>query len=177
MAELKRIIGGREGQVEVIVGENRVLFRLEGVELVASLLQLQFPEVERIIPTAHSTRTIASTGELAKAFRSALVFARDSGNVARLRIVPGAGATPGYVSIAARSDEAGSNASQVDAEVEGDEIEIGLNANYLIDVLSTLDAPAVSIETTAPGSPAVLRPAGGEGEGDCLHVIMPMSLG
>ena len=54
---------------------------------------------------------------------------------------------------------------------EGEEAKIAFNSRYLIEVLQVLDADRVSIETSAPSSPGVLRPVGDE---QYVHVVMPM---
>ena len=64
--------------------------------------------------------------------------------------------------------------SELDATIEGDEIEIAFNVKYLIEVLSVAGSPQVALDTTTSSSPGVIRPVG---EADFTHVIMPMHLG
>ncbi|MCK4316155.1 MAG: DNA polymerase III subunit beta, partial [Anaerolineae bacterium] len=70
--------------------------------------------------------------------------------------------------------ETGDDVSELDASIEGDEIEIAFNVKYMIDVLSVVGTPQVALDTTTPSSPGVLRPVG---DVDFTHVIMPMHLG
>ena len=88
--------------------------------------------------------------------------------------MPGGELSPGQLSIAARSDETGDNLGEIDATVEGDEIEIAFNVRYLLDVLGVLDSPQVALEMTTPSSPGVVRPVGND---RFIHVIMPMHIG
>lgn len=119
------------------------------------------------------TRTVVDAGELLKACKTANIFARQAKGSVRLHVQPGSDLTPGHVSIAARSDETGDNHQQIEATVEGDEIEIAFNVRYLLDALGVIDTPQVALETTTPSSPAVIRPVGDD---DYLHVIMPMHI-
>ena len=75
------------------------------------------------------------------------------------------------MTVTATSAELGDNVGEMDASIEGDEIEIAFNVKYLIDVLSVIDSADVALETTTPSSPGVIRPVGDE---DFVHVIMPM---
>jgi DNA polymerase-3 subunit beta len=75
--------------------------------------------------------------------------------------------------ITGTSAEFGDNVSEMDASIEGDEIEIAFNARYMIDALSVIGTPEVALETSTTSSPGVLRPIGGN---DFLCVIMPMHI-
>jgi DNA polymerase-3 subunit beta len=176
LTELARIAGEQEDPIEITItsARNQILFHLTNTDLVAQLIDLQFPDYEQIIPKRYSTRTVASAVELLKAGRAASIFAREAANTTRLHIVPGGELMPGHIEIAARSDETGDNVGEIDATVEGDEIEIAFNVRYLLDVLSVVDTPQVILETTTAGSPGVIKPIGDD---DFIHVIMPMHIG
>lgn len=175
LTELARVLGDQEDPVEITItpSHNQVLFHLTNTNLIAQLINLQFPDYEQIIPTSYTTRTVMNVADLLKACRAANIFAREAANTARLHILPGNDLTPGQVSISARSDETGDNVDVIDATVEGDELEIAFNIRYLLDVLSVIDAPQVALETTTPESPGVVRPIGDEA---FTHVIMPMHI-
>ena len=79
---------------------------------------------------------------------------------------------PGEVVIAGKSNERGDNTDMVDASVEGGELDISLNVEYLIDVLNVITDERVVLESSGPPGPGVLRP---EGREDFVHVIMPMA--
>ena len=87
--------------------------------------------------------------------------------------MPGSELAPGQMIITATSPEFGDNVSEIDASIEGDEIEIAFNARYMIDALTVVGTPEVAIETSSASSPGVIRPVGGN---DFLCVIMPMHI-
>ena len=175
LTELARISGDQEDDIQITItpSHNQIIFHLTNIDLVAQLIDLQFPDYEQIIPKQQGTRAVVSTSELLKAGRAASIFARDSANTARLQIAPGDELTPGHISIAARSDETGDNVGEIDASIEGEEIEIAFNIRYMLDVLSVLETPQAALELTTPNSPGVIKPVGDE---DFIHVIMPMHI-
>jgi DNA polymerase-3 subunit beta len=176
LTELLRISGDQEDPIEVTISPtgNQILFHLTQTDLVAQLVDLQFPDYEQIIPKRWSTRTVVNTQDLLKSGRAANIFAREAANTVRIQVLPGSELTPGQVRIAARSDETGDNVGEIDATVEGEEVEIAFNVRYLLDVLSVVDTPQVALETTTPSSPGVLKLVGDE---HFIHVIMPMHIG
>jgi len=175
LAELSRISGEQEQPIEITItpARNQALFHMANVDLVSQLIEGNFPDYNQIIPKSHSTRTVVSTSDFLKAAKTANIFARDAANIVRLEIVPGGELAPGRVTLTATSAEVGDNVGEIDAVIEGEEMEIAFNAKYLIDVLSVVDAAQVALETTTASSPGVIKPVGSE---DFTHVIMPMHI-
>jgi len=138
------------------------------------LIDGNFPDYRQIIPREYTTHTVVDTALFLKACKTALIFARDAALIGRVHIRPGSELAPGYVVVSATSAETGDDVSELDASIEGDEIEIAFNIKYLIDVLSVAATPQVALDTTTSSSPGVIRPVG---DVDFTHVIMPMHLG
>ena len=189
LGELARVSAdadeSRPVQVLVTRERNQILFQVWGrggeskggafhrVELASQLIDANFPDYRAIIPKTHTTRTVVDTASLLKAVRVAFLFARDNANIVRLKIKPANGAGGGHVSLAATSNDMGDSVNDLEAMIEGDDLEISFNAKYLIDVLSQIDEPQVVLETTQPTRPGTIRPLG-IGEDVFLHVVMPM---
>ncbi|MEZ4618455.1 MAG: DNA polymerase III subunit beta [Caldilineaceae bacterium] len=188
LGELARISAdadeNRPVQVILTQARNQILFQLWGkgeeargafhrVELVSELIDARFPDYNATIPKNYETRTVVDTASLLKAVRVAQLFARDNANIIRVSVQPGNGDRTGQMRLTASSTEMGDNVSDIDAMVEGNDLEIAFNAKYLIDVLTQVDQPQVVLETTQPTRPGTLRPVG-MGEEEFLHVIMPM---
>ena len=176
LQELARVSGDEEDPVRIMISPTRsqAFFRMGNIDLITQLVDGTFPDYRQIIPRSRNTRTVLSRGDFAKAVRLAALFARDSNNVVRLRIEPSADLAPGRVTISASSSELGSNTSELEATIEGSEIEIAFNAKYLVDVLDVIDSSEVALETSLATSPGVVRPVGDE---SFMHVIMPMHIG
>ncbi|MCL4862405.1 MAG: DNA polymerase III subunit beta [Caldilineaceae bacterium] len=188
LGELARISAdadeNRPVQVIVTQARNQILFQLWGkgeegrgafqrVELVSELIDAKFPDYQGIIPKSFTTRTVVDTAALLKAVRVAFLFARDNANIVRVNVLPGAAGNSGQIRLSATSSEIGDNANEIDAMVEGDELDIAFDARFLIDVLSQIDQPQVVLETTQPTRPGAIRPVG-MGADEFLHVVMPM---
>ena len=81
----------------------------------------------------------------------------------------------------AESDETGASEIELEATVEGQELEIAFNVKFLQDGLETISTKNVVIEANAHNTPAAMRPTGhtaspsGEEE-DYLYVLMPMHI-
>lgn len=176
LTELARISGDQKDPVQVTVTptRNQVMFQLTDIVLVSQLIDGNFPDYRQIIPRDRSTHTVVDTAVFLKACKTAQIFARDAAHIARLHVKPGDELAPGHIVVSATSAETGDDVSDLDAIVDGNEIEIAFNVRYLIDVLSVVGTPQVALDTTTASSPGVIKPVGAE---DFTHVIMPMHLG
>ena len=173
LAELNRLAADQEEAVDITINPNKsqALFRLKNIELVSQLVQGTFPNYAQLIPQSHNTRMTVSAAEFLRATKTASIFARDGSGIVRVVITPGGKATPGKVTVAARSEEIGDDVGEIDAVVEGEEAKIAFNGKYLTDVLGVLQEAQVVLEITNPSSPGVIRPVGAD---NYTHVIMPM---
>ncbi len=175
LQELSRIASEEEEPITLIIApdRNQALFKASNVELISQLIEGTFPDYRQIIPKSYTTRTVVNTNEFLKAIKVAFFFARDAANLVRIQVIPGGELTPGQMTVMATSAELGDNVGEIDAVVEGEELEIAFNARYLMDVLGVIGSAEVALETTTPTSPAVIKPVGVE---NFTHIIMPMHI-
>ncbi|MFO7167545.1 MAG: DNA polymerase III subunit beta [Chloroflexota bacterium] len=175
LSELARIIGDVEGTVDLTVtpGGGQVLFHTENIDLVSRLIDGKYPDIERVIPTSHLTRTVLDTQELAKAVKLASYFATASANIVRLTLEPGGELGPGKLLISANAAEVGDNKGAIDGMVHGEGGQIALNVKFLSDAIGAIKTPQIALETQTPQNPAVFKPVGADGY---IHIVMPMTV-
>ena len=182
MNELNRLLAGRDETVEIMLTPQakQIMFRVQGdndtVELLSQLLNGTFPNYDQLVPQSRTTRAILDSQATLQATRTAAVFARDGSDIIRMHLTPHEDdQTPGgRLLIAARSEIIGDEQDELDlAELEGEEVKIALNSNYLRDALSALGRDQqVAIETTTSSNPAVFKPV--DDSDKYVHVVMPM---
>jgi DNA polymerase III subunit beta len=176
LAEVARVIDDEAETIAISIpdGRKQIIFDLNNIVVVSQLIDGAFPDFTPVVPKSHQTRTVLNTGEFAKACKMAEIFAREASHTARVRVEPGNELMGGYAIISATSNETGDNVAQIDADVEGDAIEIAFNVRYMSQVLGVIDTPQVALETTRATEPGVIKPVGPE---DFTHIIMPMHFG
>jgi DNA polymerase-3 subunit beta len=174
LRELARVSVEEEDPVQIIVTPNRnqVLFRLSNVEIISQLIEGKFPDYNQIIPSSYGTRVVVNTHDLMRAVRISVLFSRDVANIVRLEIIPGSELTPGRLRVESTA-EVGQNVGDLDASVEGEQMEIAFNGRYLIDMLNVIGTEQVVLEATNPSRPGILKPVGDD---NLIYVIMPMHI-
>ncbi len=154
--ELNRLIGDDEESLEMTVNPNKSLaiFKLKKTEIVSQLVQGAFPKYSQLIPQTSAAKATVSVAEFLRACKMASIFARDGSGIVRLVM------NPGKIIVSSKSEELGEDVGELDATVEGTEAKIAFNGKYLTDVLSVLKEQQVTLETSNPSSPGVLKPVG-----------------
>jgi DNA polymerase-3 subunit beta len=174
LRELARVSVEEEDPIQIIVTPNRnqVLFRLSSIEIISQLIEGKFPDYNQIIPSSYGTRVVVNTNDLMRAVRISVLFSRDVANIVRLEVIPGSELTPGRLRVESAA-EVGQNVGDLDASVEGEQMEIAFNGRYLIDMLNVIGTEQVALEATNPSRPGILKPVGDD---NLIYVIMPMHI-
>lgn len=158
-------VAGWDGTVKIIPSQNQVVFYFGDTYLISRLIEGNFPNYEQVIPKEEKTVSNANREEFLQAIRrTALLTSVDSPAV-KLDFVKG------KILVSSRSPNLGEAKEELSADVQGNDIAIGFNPQYLIDVLKNLDIDRVSFSLTDPNKPGLLR-----GKEGYLYVVMPMQL-
>ncbi len=163
-------------QVKMVIAEglNQINFMVGNIEFTSRLIEGEFPSWQKIIPSTFTTKAKLPKNEFTKLIRIASIFARDSGNIVKLKFTNSGANKKGVVAVAASAQQVGSSDSQVETSIVGRGGEIAFNFRYLLEVLSVIEDEEVNfemIESLNPGRITV------EGEKDSFfHIIMPVRL-
>ena len=173
LREVERLLSDQTDQVEMSIngGRTQVLFKMNSVEIVATLIQGTFPNYGQLIPSSFTSRAEIDMKQFLQETRIAAIFARDGAGIVKLQMEPSGEGRPGKPTNSARAEEIGDNLSEIDAAIDGEADKIAFNSKYLQDYLQVLEGGRVSLEMSGPSRQGVLRPVGDE---NFVHVLMPM---
>lgn len=153
--------------VRICLDDNRIIFDVGDTTLVSRLIEGEYPDYEKVIPSENGIKLTMETQRL-------LSIVKRIGTMANPK-------TPGLIiettgdvlKVKASTPEYGEGYEETQVKKEGDDISIGLNAQYLMDVLKVTDKDEVVFSMSDPLKPVLMKPVGNDG---CLCVIMPMRL-
>lgn len=173
--ELARMITDDEPVVlSVTPSGGHGLFRTANAELVSRIIDGQFPDFERIIPTTYLTRAVVDTQELLKAVRLASLFASNNQQFLKITMEPGDEELgTGRMILNANAVELGENTGIVEGVVHGRGGQIAMNVKFVTDALVSVRSSQVAFEVQESHNPGVFRPFG---EDSYIHIIMPMTM-
>ena len=168
LSELRKLMEDGEGSWRASFTDNQAIFQRGTIAFSMRLLEGDFPDYNQVIPGGWQRRVLMNRDELSATLRRVSILASEKSHPVRFAV------SGGMVTVRAQQPETGEAREELEATVEGTDVEIGFNARYFRDALQALDTDVVAIEIGDSLSPCLIRP--GEGEHDELYVIMPMRL-
>jgi DNA polymerase III subunit beta len=172
MQEVARIFGSEgEEEVEVALSQNQALFRIEDVLFGTRLIDGNFPEYKRLLPTTFEREISVDREDLIGTLRRVNLFAQRQTPPVPVSL----SFSEGSVEVIVRNGEIGEAHERLEATSE-DEFLISFNPSYLLDGVSAIDTEKVVFKLNEPLKPGLIVPAGAdsEEEPDFLYLIMPM---
>lgn len=165
--EISRLIGDEERDVKVQIGANHIRMFSTDFIFTSKLVDGRFPDYRRVLPKDGDKTILASKAVLKDAFSRAAILSNEKFRGVRLNL------SSGELKITANNPEQEEAEEIVDVNYQGDDLEIGFNVAYLIDVLNALNTEEVQISLSDSNSSALIQNAGDD---SALYVIMPMRL-
>lgn len=160
-----------EDEIEVAKSGNHLGFRSGGTEVYTRLIDGSYPNYEQVIPKDNDKFATVAKSELASAVRRMAVVASDQTHRIRMSF------TEATVQLSVLTPDLGEGQDQMEIHYEGEPLEIGFNANYLLEVLRYMPTDEVRVTMKAPERAATVEPVVGEGEElDYLCLVMPLRL-
>ena len=161
LSELSRILKGGEDGIEVTVGaqKNQVFFKTRDVELMSRLIEGTYPNYQQVIPAQSKTQDLLFTTKMVS------LFSKDAANVIKFK------AEGGKLTLTANTSEVGQNIAEVEAKIEGQDLQVAFNSKYLLDVLAIIGSEEVQLGFTGPLNPGLIKPVGKD---TYLYIIMPV---
>jgi DNA polymerase-3 subunit beta len=150
--------------------EKQVIFGIEDTVFTSRLLEGEYPSFEKIIPKESNIKITLDKEELLRAVKLASIFARESANVIKIKVLKDS------IKVTAESGQAGSQETKVDAKIKktaGEEFEIAFNFRYLEDFLHSVTGEEVRIDLINSTSAGVFRDTS---DSNYLHLIMPVKI-
>lgn len=150
--------------------DNHLFFEIGERLLISRKLTGNFPDYERVLPKDQPHSVILRRDELRSAIERVAQFADERSRAIRLQVLPD------ELKVHSSTSETGESEESLGAEYSGPAIEIGFNAQYMLDFLRASSEENVSFHFRDGQSAGEMRPSGGDGKGQYRYVIMPMRI-
>lgn len=167
VAELKRLVDGKEGDIHFWVGDKHAVINKDEKTLVVRLIDGQFPPYVHVIPKNHKKVLSTQRSGLLQALKRVSVVTNDRSKGVKFSV------SPGNLEISANNPDLGEAKEEMAVQYKGNTFSIGFNAAYFLDCLSVLEDEQVVLQLNDEVSPCLIQ---SEFDRGFTHVIMPMRL-
>jgi DNA polymerase-3 subunit beta len=161
---------GPEAKVSFAGDDNHLFFQFGDRLLITRKLTGNFPDYERVLPQENTHIAKLRKDDIRSAIERVAQFADERSRAIRVQFIPG------EVRVFASSVETGESEESVTSEYTGPDLEIGFNAQYLLDFLRAVTQDQVHFALKDQKSAGELQPAAGEMKDQYRYVVMPMRM-
>lgn len=167
LQELTRVVQQAQGsELSVGVGQNQVIFEIDGVVLSSRLIEGQFPNYRQLIPESVEHELRLSTEELIGVVRRISLLAQKN---APLRLA----FSEGELAVSAQTPDVGEASEKIPVPFHGEPFEIGFNPEFLRDGVESIDTDELVIKLISPLRPGLIE---SPDSGDFVYLVMPIRL-
>lgn len=169
---LKGILAGSETDVLIEYNENNAKFSFENIILICRLIDGKYPNYEAVIPKENPNKLTISRSQILNSVRRVSIFSNKTTHQIRLKI---AGAE---LNISAEDIDYSNKAEErLTCSYQGDDMQIGFNSRFLVEMLNNLTSDDVQLEMSLPNRAGILTPTDGLDEGEIVTMlVMPVML-
>lgn len=164
--EAMSLKSAEEVVLSVNKSESQITLQVGDALIVGRMIDGQFPDYVRVLPTSAKTTVMFDREELLRNVRLASVFAKDSSNIVNLSV------EGGLIKLSTRSQGVGEGEAVVECETEGEDNKISFNIRYLSDLLKTVNDKSITLKLNSSNEPALFEIK----EKNFAHVIMPVQV-
>ena len=169
--QLKSIVPNNDTEVSMSFNKDNVFFHVANVYLVCRLIDQRFPDYNNVIPKENPNLLVISREDLLGTLKRTTIFSNKTTNQVVLKIV---GNT---LAISAQDLDFSNEASeQLSCEYTGEDLEIGFNSKFLIEMLNTISDQEIRIELSTPTRAGILKPQEQTEQEDLLMLVMPVMI-
>ena len=167
VVEIMRMLGGAEELIQISISGNHMTVMTAEQSLTTKLVDGRFPDYERVIPRAGEKRVGADREVLKAGLARASILSNEKFRGVRVVL------SNNQLTAIAHNPEQEEAEEEIEVKYDGDELEIGFNVSYLLDVLSVLKCSTVNVDFIDSNSSCLIHDPDDE---MARYVIMPMRL-
>lgn len=156
--------------IEIARTDNHLGFRSASTLVFTRLIEGPYPNYEQVIPRENDKAATVDKAALTAALRRMSIVASDQTHRIRLTF------TGGTVKFSVQTPDLGEAQDELSVTYEGEPLEIGFNAMYLLEILKYMPTDEVRLTFKAPERAATLEPVGWDDPASYLALVMPLRL-
>ncbi|WP_172148066.1 DNA polymerase III subunit beta [Pseudomonas tumuqii] len=165
--ELARLLTEQDANVSIILGQHHIRATTGEFTFTSKLVDGKFPDYERVLPRGGDKLVVADRQGLREAFSRTAILSNEKYRGIRLQLASG------LLKIQANNPEQEEAEEEIAVDYNGNQLEIGFNVSYLLDVLGVMTTDQVRLILSDSNSSALVQEADND---DSAYVVMPMRL-
>src|SRR4051812_32283783 len=169
LEQVRRLFPAEE-ELEIAQGDNHLGFRSPFTAVFTRLIEGPYPNYEQVIPRDNDRVAVADKLALAGALKRMSVIASDQTHRIRLSF------NAGMLKFSVQTPDLGEAQDELPIRYTGDQLDIGFNASYLLEILRYIPSDEVRLTFKAPERAATIEPEAWKDPASYMCLVMPLRL-
>lgn len=162
---------GDNSNVTVEFNMANAFFHFNNIKMICRLIDERFPDYENVIPAENDNHVSIERLELLNSLKRISIYANKATNQVRLKI------TGSELQISAEDLDFSNEANErLSCEHDGEDVEIGFNAKFLMEMVSNLSSKEITLQLSEPNRAGLIVPKEQSDNEDILMLVMPVML-
>ncbi|MFA4851806.1 MAG: DNA polymerase III subunit beta [Bacteroidales bacterium] len=169
---LKNLLLYDESKIKIEYNNTNAFFAFNNFNLICRLIDGKYPNYDAVIPTNNPNKLIIERIPFLNSIKRVSIFSNQSTHQVRFKI------SGKELTLSAEDlDFANEAKERLSCQYEGEDMEIGFNSKFILEMLNNIDSDEVCLEMSAPNRAGLLLPVNNENkEEDLLMLVMPVML-
>lgn len=170
---LKSAFSKLDEEIEIIYNQSNACFKFKDYQMNCRLIDSNYPNYDAVIPKENDKNLVVDKTKLLSALKCINIFSNKTTHQVKFEIKGNS-----IILQAEDKDYSNKGHENITCNFTGDDITIGFNAKYFIEILSQVDAEEVQIELSQPNRAGIIRPNSGleTDKEELTMLIMPVLL-
>jgi len=163
--ELSKLLADFSDDIEIDISTNKIIFFIDNIILTSKLIDGNFPDYKRVIPNDNNNNLVIDRQSLLSAVDRVSTIANEKSPVIKFKLLKN------LLNMNTINNENSTATEDLITKYQGDEIEIGFNSKYIMDILNNLEDNEIVLTFKDNSSPIT---ATEKSNPDLIYVLMPM---
>jgi len=163
--ELSKLLSEKDQSVLISISSNKIIFTIDNIIFISKLIDGSFPDYKRVIPKDNSNILKVNREILLSAVDRVSTIANEKSPVIKFKLLQN------VLNLNTINNESSTASEDLKINYNGNDIEIGFNSKYIMDIVNNLEDEEISINLKDNTSPII---ATENSNGNLVYVLMPM---
>jgi DNA polymerase III subunit beta len=168
---LKSTLPSEATAVRMEFNQSNAFFSFDNIRMICRLIDERYPDYENVIPVQNPNKLVIDRAALLSSVRRISIYSNKTTHQIRLKL------SGSELQVSAEDLDFSNEANErLTCQYDGEDMEIGFNAKFLIEMLNNIDADEISFELSTPNRAGLLMPLANEENENVLMLVMPVML-
>ncbi|WP_299824455.1 DNA polymerase III subunit beta [uncultured Pontibacter sp.] len=168
---LKSTLPSEATAVKVEFNQSNAFFSFDNIRMICRLIDERYPDYENVIPVQNPNKLVIDRQDLLSSVKRISIYSNKTTHQIRLKL------SGSELQVSAEDLDFSNEANErLTCQYEGEDMEIGFNAKFLMEMLNNIDSDEITFELSTPNRAGLLMPIVNEENESVLMLVMPVML-